>query len=71
MFEGLLQPAHLLLIVAIAMILFGPKKLPELGKGMGEAIRGFRDAFHAPPERQIEEVKPQPQPQPDQPKPAE
>jgi sec-independent protein translocase protein TatA len=59
MFEGILQPAHLLLIVAIAMILFGPKKIPELGRGLGEAIRGFRDAFNAPPERPAEPVKPQ------------
>jgi sec-independent protein translocase protein TatA len=66
MFEGLLQPVHLLLILAIAMVLFGPKKLPELGKGLGEAIRGFRDSFHAPPERQIEEPKP-PQPPPSTP----
>ena len=36
--EGLLQPMHLLLILAIALVVFGPKKLPELGKGLGEAI---------------------------------
>ena len=40
--EGLLQPMHLLLILGIAMLVFGPKKLPELGKGLGEAIRGFK-----------------------------
>ena len=45
MFEGLLQPMHLLVILAIAMVVFGPKKLPELGKGLGEAIRGFKDAI--------------------------
>src|SRR5262249_9466289 len=44
MFEGLLQPAHLLLILGIALLVFGPKKLPELGKGLGEAIRGLRSA---------------------------
>ncbi len=43
--EGLLQPMHLLLILAIAVLVFGPKKLPELGKGLGQAIRGFRDAM--------------------------
>ncbi len=45
--EGLFQPMHLLVIFAIALLVFGPKKLPELGKGLGEAIRGFRDAFKA------------------------
>jgi sec-independent protein translocase protein TatA len=43
--EGLFQPMHLLVIFAIALLVFGPKKLPELGKGLGEAIRGFKDAF--------------------------
>ena len=45
MFEGLLQPMHLLVILAIAMLVFGPKKLPELGKGLGEGIRGFKKAM--------------------------
>lgn len=45
MFEGLLQPMHLILILIIAVIFFGPKRLPELGKGLGEGIRGFKDAF--------------------------
>jgi sec-independent protein translocase protein TatA len=45
--EGLFQPLHLLVIFAIALLVFGPKKLPELGKGLGEAIRGFRDSFKA------------------------
>jgi sec-independent protein translocase protein TatA len=45
MFEGLLQPMHLLVILGIAMLVFGPKKLPELGKGLGEAIRGFKDSL--------------------------
>ncbi|MDD5543637.1 MAG: twin-arginine translocase TatA/TatE family subunit [Acidobacteriia bacterium] len=44
--EGLLQPMHLLLILAIALFVFGPKKLPELGKGLGQGIRGFRDALN-------------------------
>jgi sec-independent protein translocase protein TatA len=44
MFEGLMQPTHLLLILAIAMIFFGGKKLPELGRSLGEAIRGFKSA---------------------------
>ena len=45
MFEGLFQPLHLIVIFLIALVVFGPKKLPELGKGLGEAIRGFKKAL--------------------------
>jgi len=45
MFEGLFQPLHLIVIFLIALLVFGPKKLPELGKGLGEAIRGFKKAL--------------------------
>jgi sec-independent protein translocase protein TatA len=45
MIEDLLQPRHLLVILAVALFLFGPKKLPELGKGLAEGIRGFKDAL--------------------------
>lgn len=47
MFEGLFQPTHLLVIFGIALLIFGPKKLPELGKGIGEGIRGFKSAMKA------------------------
>jgi len=36
---------HLLVIFGIALLVFGPKKLPELGKGIGESIRGFKSAM--------------------------
>ena len=44
MFEGLFQPMHLLVILVIALLVFGPKKLGELGKGLGEGIRSFKQA---------------------------
>jgi sec-independent protein translocase protein TatA len=37
---------HLLVIFGIALLVFGPKKLPELGKGIGEGIRGFKAAIN-------------------------
>ena len=46
MFEGLFQPMHLLVIFGIALLVFGPKKLPELGKGIGDGIRGFKEAMN-------------------------
>jgi len=45
MFEGLFQPLHILVILIVAVFVFGPKKLPELGKGLGEGIRGFKKAI--------------------------
>jgi sec-independent protein translocase protein TatA len=45
MFEGLFQPMHLVIIIAVGVLLFGPKKIPELGKGLGDGIRGFKDAI--------------------------
>ena len=47
MLEGLLQPTHLLVILAVALFVFGTKKLPELGKGLGDGIRNFRDSMKA------------------------
>jgi sec-independent protein translocase protein TatA len=43
--EGLFQPSHLIFILIIVLILFGPGKLPELGKGLGKGIREFKDAL--------------------------
>jgi sec-independent protein translocase protein TatA len=45
MIEDLLQPRHLLVILAVALFCFGPKKLPELGKGLAEGIRSFKDGL--------------------------
>jgi sec-independent protein translocase protein TatA len=45
MIEGLLQPQHLLIILAIALFVFGPKKLPELGKGLGQGIKQFKEGI--------------------------
>ena len=53
MFEGLFQPMHLMIIAGIALLIFGPKKLPELGKGMGEGIRGFKAAMQGKEETAI------------------
>jgi sec-independent protein translocase protein TatA len=49
MFEGLLQPMHLLVIFFIALLVFGPKKLPELGKGLGEGMRALKEGMKEQP----------------------
>lgn len=45
MIEDLLRPQHLLIILGIAILFFGPQKLPELGKGLGRGIRGFKESL--------------------------
>jgi sec-independent protein translocase protein TatA len=43
--EGLFSPLHILLIVGIFLLLFGPSKFASLGKGLGEGIRNFKSAM--------------------------
>ncbi len=45
MFEGLFQPMHLLVILFIALLVFGPKRLPEIGKGLGEGMRSLKKSM--------------------------
>jgi len=52
MLEGLFQPMHLLVIFFIALLVFGPRKLPELGKGLGEGIRALKDGMKDQPPAQ-------------------
>jgi sec-independent protein translocase protein TatA len=59
--EGLFQPLHLILIVAIALLVFGTSKFAAVGKGLGEGIRNFKSAMKEPepekPEAKKEEEK--------------
>ncbi len=41
----LLQPTHLIVLAIVAFLLFGAKRLPELGKGLGEGLRGFKEGI--------------------------
>jgi sec-independent protein translocase protein TatA len=43
-FDGLIQPTHLIFVLAIALIVFGPKRLPELGRSLGGGIRAFKES---------------------------
>jgi sec-independent protein translocase protein TatA len=59
--EGLLQPTHLFFILLIVLIIFGPGKLPDLGRGLGKGIREFKDALkggiEGEPEKKVEQKK--------------
>lgn len=57
MFEGLFQPTHLIIIFAIALLVFGPKKLPELGKGLGEGIRALKEGMKDNPAAPADQTK--------------
>ena len=50
MFGGRIGWMELIIIFAIALLIFGPKKLGELGKGLGEGIRGFKASMKEPDE---------------------
>ncbi|ADW70095.1 Sec-independent protein translocase subunit TatA/TatB [Granulicella tundricola] len=41
----LFQPWHIIIVVGLAVLFFGGKKLPELGKGLGEGFKGFKDGM--------------------------
>jgi sec-independent protein translocase protein TatA len=45
MIGNILSPAHLLLVLGVALLVLGPKRLPEVGRGLGSAIRDFRGSL--------------------------
>ena len=51
MIGNILSPTHMLLILVVALLVLGPKRLPEAGRGVGSAIRGFKDALSMPEDR--------------------
>jgi sec-independent protein translocase protein TatA len=67
----MLAGQDLMILLAIAFFIFGAKKLPEIGSGMGKAIRGFKDAvngveketFDAPLEKPKIELLEEPKPE--------
>ena len=59
MFTGLLQPTHLLILLGIALLFLGPKRLPGAGRALGQGLKEFKDSIggHAK-ERQLAETSP-------------
>lgn len=51
MFSGLFSPMHLIVILVIVLIIFGPGKLPELGNSLGKAIKNFKKSVEDPDEK--------------------
>lgn len=52
MFNGLFQPTHLILILVVVLIVYGPGKLPEVGKAMGKTLKDMKNAFAASEEEE-------------------
>ena len=70
----LFQPTHLLVIAIVLLVLFGAKRLPELGKGLGEGMKGFKECLKGindapPPTQQSTQTPPPPPPSSPQPPP--
>ncbi|WP_340643519.1 TatA/E family twin arginine-targeting protein translocase [Phormidium pseudopriestleyi] len=58
---------EIMVILTIALLVFGPKKLPEIGRSMGKAIRGFQDAsreFESEIKREAEQIEASQPPKP-------
>ncbi len=57
MFEGILQPTHLIIILVIVLVVFGPGKLPEIGGALGKSMNEFRRSIKAPVDSEPEPSK--------------
>jgi sec-independent protein translocase protein TatA len=57
MFSGLESPMHLLVVLIIAVLVLGPKKLPDAGRALGSGIRQFKDSLDGKEERPAEVEK--------------
>ncbi len=60
--EGLFQPLHILLIIGIALLLFGTSKFADLGRGLGEGIRNFKSSMKDPDDKRDDKGKEPPKP---------
>jgi len=58
MFGQIFQPMHLLLILAIALFIFGPGKLPQLGASIGKSIRELRKGLDGTPDQPAQPTQP-------------
>jgi sec-independent protein translocase protein TatA len=45
MFTGILQPTHLIILLAVALIFLGPKRLPDAGRALGQGLREFKNSI--------------------------
>lgn len=60
MFEGLMQPTHLILILAVAMLVMGPGKLPEIARSLGKASNEYKKATTGIQKQVLDMMSPEP-----------
>jgi sec-independent protein translocase protein TatA len=68
-FSDILQPTHLLFILVVALLVLGPKRLPEVGRSLGRGLRDFRNALSGDDHDEVP-ADIGPPPPPEQPEPA-
>jgi sec-independent protein translocase protein TatA len=56
MFSGLLQPTHLIILLAVVLIFLGPKRLPDAGRAIGQGLREFKDSISREPQQPLPEA---------------
>jgi sec-independent protein translocase protein TatA len=55
MLTGILQPTHLIILLAVALIVLGPKRLPHAGRALGQGLREFKDSVSHEPSSPLPE----------------
>lgn len=61
---GILSPAHLIIILVIVLIIFGPSRLPQLGKSLGKTMKAIREGSEGKLDEDEDEDEPKPKPKP-------
>ncbi len=54
----LLSPIHLIVLLVVALLIFGPKRLPEIGSGLGKSIRAFRASMEGEMAKDTQTIAP-------------
>ena len=57
MFAGLASPSHLIIVLALVLLLFGTKRIPELAKGLGAGLKELREGISSGNETEAEELE--------------
>jgi sec-independent protein translocase protein TatA len=60
MFTGILQPTHLIMLLAVALIFLGPKRLPDAGRALGQGLREFKASIGHDGQPSLAEAEPTP-----------
>lgn len=60
MIGDILQPTHLLFVLVVALLVLGPKRLPEVGRSLGKGLRDFRSAMNGDERESVEQAAPAP-----------